>query len=367
MKSIPRPARAALRLRLRMRKTTKTLADTLSPFAPVGWSAAVAEKDGEPRYLHGGEAVIADEKGVGGEAVERDTIFRIASISKVFGAAAALRLVARGLLPLDEDVADVLGFSAGRPITLRQLLTHTAAISDKVYDDVIFTPDAMPLDILLPKSFFPYASGSRFSYSNLGAGVVGMLIEAASGMLFDDFIRQEFFAPLHIDASFHPQRIVRQNLLANCYRVPGREIAYDARAIAKTPLDETPNPRIHYNIPAGKLMISAPDLLRVFRALPETDPALFSYQRNQGSVACDSGRGLGIAYAAEGVFAAGRDFWGHQGCAYGALCEAWIDAASGATAVLLTNGARLNSTGPLYRVGQDGISWLLDPFRQSKV
>lgn len=353
MKSIPRPAQTVISLRLRMLGTTTDVARAIAPFAPVGFSAAVARAGEEPRFFFGGDAVIGESP------VQRDTIFRIASISKVFGAAAALRLVKRGRLSLDGDIAETLGFSAGRVVTLRQLLTHTASISDAVYDEVIFNTETMPLDALLPKSFYPFPPGTKFSYSNLGAGVVGMLVETASGMLFDDFIRQEFFAPLDIDASYHPQRIRRRSLMADCYRVPGRELAYDAYEIAASPLDETPNPLIHYNIPAGKLMISAPDLLRVFRTLRMTDPDLFVCQKNIGSVSGDSGRGLGIAHVAPGVFSAEHAFWGHQGCAYGALCEAWIDDTDGTTAVLLTNGARLNPVGPLYRVGQNGIAALL--------
>ncbi len=353
MRSIARPARTALRLRLSLMKPTANIQEAIAPFSPVGFCAGVAKAGEEPDFFFGGDAVLGEKP------VHRDTIFRIASISKVFGAAAALRLVKRGKMSLDGDVAETLGFSAGQKITLRQLLTHTAAITDETYDQVIFTPSAMPLDELLSKSFYPYAPGTRYSYSNLGAGVVGMMVETASGMLFDDFIRQEFFTPLGIDASFHPQRILHKEWMANCYNVPGNHLAYNAQEIAASPLDEVPNPRIHYNIPAGKLMISAPNLLRVFRSLRETDPDLFVRQDNIGSVTCTGSRGLGIAIAEPGVFTKDGLFFGHQGCAYGALCEAWIDMGDGTTAVMLTNGARLNAVGPLYSVGQNGIAALL--------
>lgn len=336
-----------------MMKPTSDVGEAIAPFDPVGWSAAVARDGEEPDFFFGGEAVISER------TVTRDTIFRIASISKVFGAAAALRLVSRGRLFLDADIRETFGFSAGRSITLRQLLTHTAAVSDAVYDSVIFSPETMPLDQLLPKSFHSFPSGTKFSYSNLGAGVVGMMVEAASGMLFDDFIRQEFFTPLNIDASFHPQRIRNKERMAHCYNVPGNKLAYDATAFSKVPLDENPNPRLHYNVPAGKLMISAPDLLRVFRRLPITDPDLFTMQSKIGTVYCDPDRGLGIAHVGSGVFDNKHSFWGHQGCAYGAVCEAWIDQANGTTAVLLTNGARMNPIGPVYQVGQSGIAALL--------
>lgn len=356
MRNMAKLPQEALRLRLSLQRP-KSIGRALAPYAPVGWSTAVLHKGSDqPEYAHGGLMRTEDET-----PVAQDTIFRIASISKVFGAAAALRLVARGKLSLDDPASDALGFSTGKPITLRQLLTHTAALDDAaIYDDVIGTPDAPTLEAVLAVSHFPYAPGTRFHYSNLGAGVVGMMVEAASGMLFDDFIRQEFFLPLGIDASFHPQRIVHKERMANCYYVPGRRLAYDAQAIAKTPMDDMPDPQRHYAFPAGKLMISAPDLLRTFSRLPEEDSALFVRQAGIGSVSGDAERGLGVAITPPGVFAKdGRTFWGHQGCAYGAVCEAWTDL-DGTSAVVLMNGVRMPSIGPLYKAGQSGIAALLD-------
>ncbi len=354
MKNSSAPASFALRVRLRMRGH-RSVARSLAPYRPVGWCGMAQRAGEEPYCAFGGQAVLD------GAAVSRDTIFRIASISKTVGAAAAMRLVARGKLSLDGDIADVLGFSAGRPITLRQLLTHTAALDDRpVYDRVIGSANPPPLDELLPKSFLSYAPGTRFRYSNLGAGVAGMLVEAASGMLFDDFVRQELFDPYGIDASFHPQRIVSKDRMANCYRVPGRKLSYDAHAIAASPMDEVSNPRMHYAIPAGKLMISASNLLWLLQMIYAEQKELFVRQDHIGSVTCDAGRGLGVAWAGEGTFARDRAFWGHQGSAYGALSQAWIDPKDGTAAVLLTNGAVHSGLGSLYMAGQAGIAALLD-------
>lgn len=362
MKNIQNWPGKALTLRLRMLRHSG-VAEALSPFHPVGWCGGVQIPGMEaPSFIWGGEAVI------NGAPVSRDTIFRVASISKVFGAAACLRLVARGALSLDGAVSDILGFATAKPITLRQLLTHTAALDDSIiYDDVIGTPDAPTLDVVLNKSFLDYEPGTTFRYSNLGAGVAGMMVEAASGMLFDDFIRQEFFTPYGIDASFHPQRIVHKEHMANCYRVPGRKLQYDAAAIAASPLDEIPNPLMHYAVPAGKLMISAPNLLTAMQRLTQEDKALFVRQKGIGSVQGDAGRGLGVATVPKGIFARDKAFWGHQGTAYGAVCEAWVDLADDTAVVILTNGARLSSIGPLYRVGQSGCAALLDHAARSLV
>lgn len=362
MKNLSTLAMKALRLRPSMRKHTD-VAKALSRFHPVGFSACgMSKKNSEAFCQWAGDAKIGETR------VTRDTIFRVASISKVFGAAAALLLVRQGKLGLDTPASEVLGFDTVRPVTLRQLITHTAALNDvPAYDDAIFMPQTPHMKDVLEKSFFSHELGTKFHYSNFGAGIVGMMVEAASGMIFDDFIRSSFFLPHDIDASFHPQRIIKKEKMANCYRVPGRVLEYDASAIAALPMDEAPNPARHYAFPAGKLMIAAPDLAACISRLPDMLPEMFVLQNGIGSVKGESGRGLGVAFAQDGVFATGREMWGHQGNAYGALCEAWIGLSDRTVAVVLTNGVKLTAIGSLCLAGQNGIAALLDHMAESGV
>ncbi len=343
---------AALALRARrLLQRNQTVAEALAPFGPMGWCAGIMKEGREPMFFFGGEAVQGERP------VERDTIFRIASVSKMFGAAAALRLVRAGKLTLDGDISDVFGFRVTPAITLRQLLTHTASLRDGVYDAALESGNLPPLNELLPKSFAGYAPGTRYSYSNLGAGVAGMLVEKASGMLFDDYVRSQFFLPYGVDASFHPQRIRDAQRLANCYEMPGGQLSYHAVAIAKEPLDEQPNPLRHYIVPAGKLMISAPNLLACVRRLWLEDRDMFVHQKGIGSVPGDSGRGLGCSM---GIDAFGCTTWGHQGNAYGAIAQAWIAPERQTYAVLLTNGVKQRSMGGFNLAGQSAICALLD-------
>lgn len=363
MNNITKQSAKALSLRLRMSRRHGSLSEALSPFKPTGWCGGILSgRTGAADFDCAGEAVL------GQSPMTEDTVFRVASISKVFGAAAAIQLVRDGKLALDIPAAEVLGFGTGRTITLRQLITHTAGLDDRpIYDKVVGTKDAPTMDIILPKSHARHEPGTCFRYSNLGAGVVGMMVEAASGMIFDDYVCQQFFTPFGIDASFHPQRIERKAQMANCYRVPGSRLCYDAHAIAKEPLDETPNPRLHYAVPAGKLMISAPDLAKALLHLTRWYPELFVRQDAVGSVRCDAGRGLGVAIMPRGIVSKERFLWGHQGVAYGALCEAWIDRDDETVAVWLSNGARLSAIGPLYMAGQTAIATLLDQADASRV
>ena len=352
MKTLSAPAVLALRSVARFTRT-KTVSGALGPYKPVGWCAAVQTGNQAPSVCFDGFSFLPDTK------VKENTIFRVASISKILAAAAVMSLVKRGMLSLDGDISEVLQMRIRKVITLRQLLTHTASLTDAgAYHHGAEAQNVPPLDRMIDASFLPYAPGARFHYSNLGAGVAGMAVEAAAGMLFDDFIRKEFFAPFVIDASFHPQRIRDRERLANCYRVPGSLLSYDARQIAVTPLDEKPDPSLHYYVPAGKLMISAPDLLSVLQNVSNTLPELFVAQNYIGSVRCAAGRGLGVAYMPRGILSK-DEYWGHQGVAYGALNEAWMCRDTGTFAVLLTNGVRLSAFCPLYRAGQAGMRALI--------
>jgi D-alanyl-D-alanine carboxypeptidase len=133
--------------------------------------------------------------------LQPDSVFRIGSVTKQFTAAALLTLVESGRVSLDGPLSNYLpDFPEGDRITIRQLLNHTSGIrnyfnmdgSDAIQRDV--TTDQL-IDMLErePLEFDP---GSRFAYSNSGYALAGAVIEAASGMPWDAYMRQTLFEPL---------------------------------------------------------------------------------------------------------------------------------------------------------------------------
>lgn len=146
--------------------------------------------------------------------IEADTKFRIASISKLVMTIGAMQLVEQDKLRLDQDLSEYLGFSLRNPhfpaqaITLRQLLSHTSSIRDgSVY--------SAPMPHTLRDFFEPggahYENGAHwakeppgyFSYANLNFGIAGTLIEAASGLRFDQYMRRHVFDPMNLAASYN--------------------------------------------------------------------------------------------------------------------------------------------------------------------
>lgn len=122
--------------------------------------------------------------------------YKIGSNTKQFVAAAMLLLVEDGKLSLDDKVARFLpDLTKANDITVRQLLAHTAGYLDYYPLDYVapFMERATTVDAILatwgkkPLSFEP---GSRWEYSNTGYAIAGRIIELASGMSLDSFIRR---------------------------------------------------------------------------------------------------------------------------------------------------------------------------------
>ncbi|MBI4538990.1 MAG: beta-lactamase family protein [Gemmatimonadetes bacterium] len=137
-----------------------------------------------------------------------ETIYRIGSISKSVTAVALMQLVERGVLGLDEPVEKhlpaVRGFANPRagsaPITFRQLASHTAGIiREPRLDGAASGPIEVWEDKILasiPATSFDTVPGARYSYSNIGFGVLGLAISRAAGRPFMELVTEEIFRPL---------------------------------------------------------------------------------------------------------------------------------------------------------------------------
>jgi len=141
-----------------------------------------------------------------GKPVTADSLFRIASMSKAFTAMAILKLRDAGKLSLDAPAQTYvpemkswpLPTSDSRPITVRELLTHSAGfVEDNPWGD--------RQQVLTEAEFSAYlragvpaarAPGLGMEYSNLGFALLGRIVGNVSGMRYQDYIRREIMAPL---------------------------------------------------------------------------------------------------------------------------------------------------------------------------
>ncbi|MFP5355063.1 MAG: serine hydrolase domain-containing protein [Gemmatimonadota bacterium] len=130
------------------------------------------------------------------------TLFQIASATKNVTGVAVMQLVERGKFGLDDRVTDLLpGLPmTWKPVTVRQLLSHTSGLPDMILDPdkgvwLPGTPDSV-IAQLAGKPVAP--AGSEWSYNQTNYMLLGMLIERFGGLPYRDYFQQRVFAPLEI-------------------------------------------------------------------------------------------------------------------------------------------------------------------------
>ena len=331
----------------------------------VGASVVLCPPDAPAEFFHFGHARLKPRI-----PVTANTCFRIASVSKLVMTFAALSLAEDGFLSLDADISTYLGYPVRHaqhpdvPITLRMLLTHSAAITDDgPYGTRGMQPGCTLRELLDdPASWRNAAPGEAFSYSNLGAGAAGVVLECAANMPFDDILKTRVFAPLGIRASYDPRRIVPADDLADGYSVRGilpPRLRYNAAALAAREIDPF-DPERDYLIAAGRMITDSHGMERLVRLLASQDGmgvisaaslALMRAPQRSTPGIRDMDRGLNTAFLPD-VFD-GFSPVGHQGVAYGMCAELFADSAAGAGVGVMTSGVRLVKQPPLMRVGFD--------------
>lgn len=131
------------------------------------------------------------------------TLFRPGSVSKLVTWTAVMQLVEQKKLDLDRDVNAYLDFNIpprdGQPVTLRQLMTHTAGFEEAAKDIIFYDPTHLQSLGALLKTWVPeriYAAGTTPAYSNYATALAGYIVERASAEPFDDYVERHIFAPL---------------------------------------------------------------------------------------------------------------------------------------------------------------------------
>jgi len=180
----------------------------------IAGAVVVVVKDGQILTQKGyGYADVASHKPVD----PAKTLFRPGSVSKLFTWTAVMQLVEQGKLDLDKDVNAYLDFKIppyhGKPITLRNIMTHTAGFEEVVKDLIAHDPKAlMPLGTYV-KTHLPeriFEPGTTPAYSNYATAVAGYIVERQSGESFDNYIERHIFTPLGMANSSFRQPLPTQ-------------------------------------------------------------------------------------------------------------------------------------------------------------
>lgn len=162
---------------------------------------------------------VLTQRGFGYADVERRTpvdpdrtLFRPGSVSKLFTWTAVMQLVEQGRLDLDADVNRYLDFQIpprdGQPITLRNIMTHTAGFEEALKSIIGYDAAAVPPYAELLKRWTPervFAPGTTPAYSNYATSLAGYIVERVSGEPFNAYVERHIFAPLQMRNSSFAQ------------------------------------------------------------------------------------------------------------------------------------------------------------------
>lgn len=307
-----------------------------------------------------GEIVFATERGhadrEAGKPVRRDTLFRLASVTKPFVATAALAMMDEGLIALADPVSRYLPYFKPKAadgsvsqITLRHLITHTSGLSYDYGPDPDFSDGLSDTDLGFEENFkllaarpLKFAPGSRWEYS-VAIDVLGAVLAHAEGTSLDDVVTRRICDPLDItDTRF---TIVDRERLATAYadatptamRMPDRMIlgSDDGRYFSFAPMRAF-NPKAFQSGGAG-MIGTADDVLRFLEAIRLGGTPLVSPETCRAAVTNQIG-----------TLARGD---GHEGQRFGYLSAIVQDARAAATP---------QSQGTLNWGGVYGNDWYVD-------
>jgi methyl acetate hydrolase len=213
------------------------------------------------------------------DAMTTDSVFWIASMTKAITTAAGMQLVEQGKLSLDEPIGKLLpdlaspqvleGFDASgepklrpakKPITLRQLMTHTAGFAYDMWNgdlgkylEKTATPGIISCLNAALKTPVMTDPGTRWEYGT-NIDFVGKAVEAASGKKLDVYLRENMFAPLGMnDTGFKITDAMRKRLVGMHARGPDG-------ALAPMPFELEQAPEFHMG--GGGLYGTAADYIK---------------------------------------------------------------------------------------------------------
>jgi CubicO group peptidase (beta-lactamase class C family) len=175
--------------------------------------------------------------------VNQNTVFLLASVSKLFTGTAAMQLVDENVISLDDDIAQHLPFpfeipaAPAQTVTFRHLMTHTSSAYDN-YDVMegyydfpdptislgdcmfrYFSPDGEDYDPI--GNFLSQSPGTAFEYSNMATALNGYLVELISEQPFNEFCHENIFEPLCMEntgwffSDFEPNQVALPHQYVN--------------------------------------------------------------------------------------------------------------------------------------------------------
>ena len=338
------------------------IAEIASSLGVVGMGLCVFA-DGEPVYTvnYG----YADREA--GRLADDDTVYRAASVSKLISTMVLMTLYDDGVLTPYSELETLTGFpyntpASDSPVLLWHLLTHTAGIVDSyAYEN---SPYGKPsISYVISNSYSGYAPGKAYSYSNLGAGTIGGIVEKLTGEYFHDYAKRALFDPLGMDAGYCIDLINNRDNAASLYSYG--TLLYTVRSWGRTSAYyESYGLGNSYLSAQCELLITPTDLAKLGIVLSGDGTVDGKTALSREAVnlinetyfigdSMDFDMGLSVRKY-KGNFVPNRTIYGHPGQAYGSVNGLYYDPSDG-------TGVAICSVGCSVALNEDnGVYVLLD-------
>ena len=302
-------------------------------------------------------------------AAQEDTLYRVASITKMATALVTLMCVDEGLFTLDAPVRPLLpAVSHASPldgITIRHLLCHSSGLQDlPAMDKALLTSDTFDA-VLAADGIMLGKPGERMEYCNFGFGLLGCILENVTGTCISELFRVKLFEPLGIRATLDASTL-NESLIMPISRVLPYKKGNDVTItkLGRIPLDK-PDPLRHFGHTAGAMYTDAASLSRMLDLIGSggvidgkrlvSAEMMAEMTRVQASTPTRTyGLGLVILNRPE---ISGHRLLGHQGFAYGCVDGAFIEEGTGRKVIFLNGGASEAREGKLGLVNKDVLTW----------
>ena len=265
-----------------------------------------------------------NEKGIDAGA---GTVYRIGSISKTFTAYLMMLLVQDGVIKLDDPVAKYLpevrqlkrkeGDTA--EITFRELASHTGGLAREpgLTDAAAGPIEEWENKVLssIPTTDVSFAPGTKFFYSNIGYGILGLALSRAAHKPFMELVQERIFKPLHMNSSFYIIPVGGEGKVAAGYHQNNASSQATARQAAMEFAGRG------YKVPNGGVYSTPMDLARFVMALySDSDRLARKYREMMQTIQTPESRfagyGFGLSiYDGNG----GLKLVGHDGAVAGFL------------------------------------------------
>lgn len=305
---------------------------------------------------------------------DSDTLFRVASITKMATALVILKLAEEDAFALDDPIAPLLPDAADEPalrgITIRQLLCHTSGLRDiPAYEQALRNGDTFHTVL---RSEGVRVDNNAMTYCNLGFGLLGCLMESITGQSLETVFQQKLFQPLGMEATLDASTLEESCIMPIARVLPYRQ----GQDITITSLGRKsitqPDLTRHFGHTAGAMYTNCASLSNllliiagdgVYKDKQYFSPALIRQMKTQHSytgaaAAPDRRYGLGLVILDRPDISP-RKLYGHQGFAYGCVDGAFIEEETGRQVIFLNGGCSEAREGRLGLSNKALLQWAL--------